>query len=161
MSDFEDFFVLADDSPSGLRWKVARGSRVVTGMVAGTLDCKGYWVVQLNGKLHKAHRVIYQMRHGFLSEEVEIDHVDGNPGNNSVGNLRLASRTQNNRNQRRRKDNTSGVKGVSFSRRNGKWKAYIGVDGKQCHLGYFETAEEAAMAVAAARGKEHGEFSKD
>jgi hypothetical protein len=66
--------------------------------------------------------------------ENEIDHVNRNPLDNRIENLREVSRSCNARNTRNRKTNSSGVKGVSFDKKNKKWKAHISVSGKQYTL---------------------------
>ena len=87
-----------------------------------------------------------------------MDHIDGDPLNNSLSNLRWATATENSRNRKKRKDNTSDHKGVSFHKPRGKWRAYIKVDGKQKFLGYFHTKEEAAAVYEEAAKELHGEF---
>lgn len=70
-----------------------------------------------------------------------VDHVDGNPLNNTRENLRLATHAENARNTKLRKDNKCGFKGVRKSRN--KWRATITVHGEAKNLGSFDTAEEA------------------
>lgn len=74
----------------------------------------------------------------------EIDHRDGNPLNNAETNLRAATKAENRRSVRRRKNNTSGAIGVSWNKRASKWLAQIQVDGSRIHLGYFVSIAEAA-----------------
>jgi hypothetical protein len=92
-------------------------------------------------------------------EGLQVDHEDGNGLNNQRSNLRIASPTQNQGNARRRKDNTSGYKGVSWYRRTNKWKAHIRVDKKLRHLGYFIDLTDAARAYDAAALEHFGEFA--
>lgn len=100
-----------------------------------------------------------QSLHSFITGFAETDHIDGDGLNNRRSNLREASRGENKRNQRRYQSNTSGFKGVSWHRGHEKWSAYIGLDGKLRHLGYFLSAEEAArVRDDAARGL-HGDFA--
>lgn len=75
-----------------------------------------------------------------------VDHRDGNPLNNRSRNLRPCTTAENSRNRRKPSSNTSGFKGVSLHKRSGRYKAYIMVDRHQTHLGYHNTAEEAAAA---------------
>jgi hypothetical protein len=103
----------------------------------------------------RMHRVIMGDPEGL-----EIDHRDGDGLNNRRDNLREATNAQNNHNQRIRSDNTSGYKGVSWYGPSGKWLAYIKVNGKQRHLGYHATPEQASAAYAKASAKLHGEFGR-
>jgi len=89
-----------------------------------------------------------------------IDHIDGNPYNNKFANLRLATPRQNQCNQRRRCDNTSGLKGVSWSEERQKWQTGIQVNGKRIGLGRFNTKEEAYAAYCEAARRLHGEFAR-
>jgi hypothetical protein len=101
------------------------------------------------------HRVIIDAPIGM-----EVDHKDGDSLNNRRLNLRLATRCQNNQNQRRPVSNTSGVKGVQFERRRGKWRAIIYANRKNIWLGYFSSRDAAREAYAKASRKYHGEFGR-
>ncbi|MGQ1887073.1 HNH endonuclease [Serratia marcescens] len=90
------------DSPSGLAWKRPLANRVKARGTAGTLGKDGYWSVQVKGKKLAAHRVLWWLLNGEVPSGLCIDHIDGNRGNNRRDNLRLCTRTQNNRNSRKR-----------------------------------------------------------
>jgi hypothetical protein len=74
----------------------------------------------------------------------EIDHIDRDPQNNRWNNLRELSRGENQANTAKYKNNKTGLRGVH--RHNGRYRAFISVDGKNRHLGYFDTPEEAGAA---------------
>lgn len=80
----------------------------------------------------------------------EIDHINGVRGDNRFKNLREVSRSENLKNAARRSDNTSGVTGVSWSKRRNRWIASINVDSKVKYLGSFRTLDSAASARKAA-----------
>ena len=80
---------------------------------------------------------------GYFPEN-GIDHIDRVKSNNSIANLREVSQSCNIRNGGQRRNNTSGIKGVSFH--HGKWQAKITVDNKQIHLGRFTSKLDAAKA---------------
>jgi len=90
----------------------------------------------------------------------EVDHANGNPLDNRKRNLRVCSRVQNASNIKRRKDNSSGYKGVSFMASRRRWRARISVARREHHLGLFDTAEEAAHAYNKAAVAMHGEFAR-
>lgn len=93
-----------------------------------------------------------------LDPKEQADHINGDTLDNRRSNLRIATQSQNNMNGKRRKDNTTGYKGVS--KRGNKWRAYIQVGYKQFHLGYFETEELAHRARCEAANELHGEFKR-
>ena len=86
-----------------------------------------------------------------------IDHIDGDPLNNAIANLRLCTPKENSRNSITPKNNTSGFKGVSVMK-NGRFRAYISVDRRQVHLGIFDTAEDAFAAYMHAANDHFGKF---
>jgi hypothetical protein len=90
-----------------------------------------------------------------------VDHVNGDTLDNRKSNLRLATPTENSRNYPRPKTNKSGYKGVSFDKRENKWKACISTNKeKNKHLGYFNTPQEAGVAYNEASLKYHGEYGR-
>lgn len=88
------------------------------------------------------------------------DHIDGDGLNNQDDNLRLATSSQQCQNRHIANNNTSGYKGVSWHVRMQKWGASIGINRKRKHIGYFSTAEEAALAYNRAAVQLFGEFAK-
>ncbi len=94
----------------------------------------------------------------------QVDHIaTGQTLDNRKSNLRIASVAQNCANRRKRTDNTSGYKGVTFYPRNGKWMAQLctRVDGRRSNrfLGYFDTPEAAAAAYDVEAVRVHGKFA--
>ena len=139
-----------DPLSGSLRWLVTRGAARY-GAVAGTLRPDGYRQIKIDGRTYKAHRLAWLHAHGVWPDD-EIDHVNGDRADNRIANLRKATWIENQWNARRRVDNTSGFKGVSWHKENTRWRADIRVNGKAMGLGYHDTPEEAHAAyVAAAR----------
>jgi hypothetical protein len=75
-----------------------------------------------------------------------IDHIDCDRQNNHVSNLRWATHTENQQNSSLHKNNSTGVKGVSFQKKLKKFKATIMLDGISIHLGFFENLDDAKAA---------------
>jgi len=132
---------------NGFNWQAMVTSRSVYAQRTDRTDPKPRSV--------RMHRTIVGEPAGL-----QVDHIDGDGLNNQRDNLREVTPSQNAKNQRKHRDNTSDLKGVSFHKRDGKWSAQIGVDGKQKHLGYFDTKEEAYLAYCEASAKYHGEFGR-
>lgn len=109
---------------------------------------------------YMAHRIIWEMHNGPIPEGMMIDHADGNPFNNRLENLRLATPRQNTVNSRKRSTNKSGYPGVSWSKSNGRWCASIRVHGKKKHLGLFDDPREAHKAYERASIAANGDFHR-
>jgi hypothetical protein len=103
----------------------------------------------------RMHRLIL----GIKNPKIEGDHWDGDGLNNREHNLRVATRTNNNQNQRLRIDNASGRKGVSWKISNKSWVVQIQVNGKKKHLGYFRDLRLAAECYDTAARKYFGAFA--
>jgi len=127
------------------------------GDVIQSVEPRGYVVVLIKGKSYKVHRLVFFMHYGYFPEK--IDHIDCNKTNNKIENLRPATHTQNLQNRPKYKNNTSGLKGVSFHRRTSKWQASIRIAGKQKYLGIYERKEDAYLVYCEACKKHHGSFS--
>lgn len=151
---------LFDDIGETIRWRNPPGSTRSPGGEVRYRNAYGYYLVNIGGSLFQVHRLLWLMRTGEDPGDKDVDHIDNDRTNNSQSNLRLATRSQNLCNQRIRSDNTSGVKGVHWSKSEGRWQAYIHASGKRKHLGRFDTLEEAQAVVSAAREKLHGEFAR-
>lgn len=89
-----------------------------------------------------------------------VDHRDGNGLMNRRENLRLASKSQNAMNSGPHIDNSSGAKGVHWSKQRKRWRAEICAGGVRKHLGLFDTVEAASAAYQAAADAMHGEFAR-
>lgn len=129
---------------------------------AGSFHPTGYMVVCVGNIRYKAHRVIWRI----MTDESpdEIDHINGDGTDNRFDNLRAATHAENGRNQRRPKNNSSGVKGVHKLRgpnRGIVYVARIGIDGNRIHLGTFATIDEAKAAYDAAAHRFFGEFAHE
>src|SRR5690606_26970907 len=88
-----------------------------------------------------------------------VDHINRDPSDNRITNLRLASPEQNRSNMPGRAGSASAYKGVSFSHGKKKWMAKIGMRGKQKYLGYFAREEDAARAYDTAAYAYAGEYA--
>jgi len=87
-------------------------------------------------------------KHLDFSDGMSIDRIDNDQGY-FPENVRTTTKTQQAINQRGRKDNTSGGRGVGWSRQHNKWRARIWINGKRIHLGLFTDIDEAKKARTA------------
>lgn len=133
-------------------------SNVKAGSVAGCVSTdSGYTLIRFAKKIYRAHRLAFYFMTGRFPEFV--DHKDNIRTNNTWANLRECTRGQNRFNSGMRKNNTSGVKGVSWSSRGGNWVARVAKSGKVRHVGYFDDIELAELVVQEAREAMHGEYA--
>lgn len=116
------------------------------GEPVGCKDAYGYLIVGVNYKLYKVHRIIWEMKNGAIPKGLVIDHINQDKSDNRLLNLRLATKSQNALNAKVRSDNQQKCTGVSWKKDKKKYKAYITLNGKQRHLGYFNDKEDAIKA---------------
>lgn len=140
-------------------WIKARGPMPV-GRIAGKTDKKGYGVITINRKNYLSHRLAWLYVMGEFPAQA-IDHINGIRSYNKFENLRLASQSQNNFNTGIKSTNTSGFKGVVWSKAANKWQAQSRVKGKNFYLGCYSTPELAYKAYQKHAMLNHGEFYKE
>lgn len=140
------------------RWRVSGHSRVA-GALVGSPTNHGYLTVRVDYRPYYCHRLAWFYVHGRWPAG-QIDHVNCNGHDNRIANLREATQTQNNGNLRRRKDNKSGFKGVSWDKRLRCWVAQVHYQGRHYHLGGFDTPEAAQAAYAAGAARFFGGFAR-
>ena len=148
-----------DASTGKLFWLQSVARWIKPGDEAGT-KCIQCIDITLDKITYRAHRIIWFLVTEEDPKNLLIDHIDGNPHNNRFDNLRLATSHQNQCNQKRRSDNTSGLKGVSWCKDRNKWQAGLSFKGKRIALGRFNTKEEAYAAYCEAAIRLHGEFAR-
>jgi hypothetical protein len=143
-------------------WLVSRGG-VRAGAIAGRnqshdLPNCGYRYIKIDGRMYRSNRLAVFYMTGEWPPHL-VDHENGKHDDDRWENLRLATDAQNNQNGELRSDNKSGIKGVRFRKAMRKWAAEIRCNGERHWLGLFTTREEAAIAVAEASERLHGDFA--
>ena len=136
------------------RWKVRTSNRIKLGDLTGGIGKDGYRFTGIDEKLYPDHQLIFLYHHGYIPEN-DIDHIDRNPLNNRIENLREVSRSCNSRNCGLRVTNRSGVTGVSWDTKEGKWAANIVVNRRKIHLGTHSALPEAVAHRLAAEQAEN------
>ena len=140
-------------------WRVTlRHASVRVGDEAGSVYSNGYRYIQINNEDYRAGRLAWFFVTGEDPQDF-IDHENRDRDDNSFGNLRLATNSQNQANAFWR-TNTSGIKGIRYQADRRKWIAMITVEGKQRNLGRFTKKLDAAMAYRRAAIEAWGEFAK-
>lgn len=127
------------------RWN----SRCAGKPACNSVSDNGRKVGPVLGRMQKAHRVAYAIYHGRWPDG-EVDHINGDPGDNRAVNLRDVSHGTNGRNQKTPRDNQSGRIGVSWYGPTKSWHARIVVGNRTKHLGYYASFEDACAARARA-----------
>ena len=115
------------------------------------VSAQGYAVTRIgprsNSKIHKLqHFILFECLKKEKDEKFVVDHKDRNRLNNTLANLRFATKTENRMNSVGPKNNKHGFTGVAWVERKRKWASQMSVKGKHICLGYFDTKEEAAIA---------------
>jgi hypothetical protein len=136
--------------------KLAAGNRFAGSNVCSR-EAKGYLRVAVGKTRVKAHAVAWAMHYGVWPP-MQIDHINRNPSDNRIVNLRLATNQDNSANKGLYKNNKSGVKGVHQAR-SGRWVAAIRIDYVRVHLGTFDTKEQAAAIYQKAAASAFGQFA--
>lgn len=120
----------------------------------------GYKQVTIHKKWYRVHRLV---AHAFIpnpDNKPEVDHIDKNTSNNTVSNLRWATRSENLRNRGMFITNKTGFTGVCLYKSTGKYKSFITHNKKRIHLGQYDTAEEAYRVRLAKERELFGEYAR-
>jgi hypothetical protein len=141
-----------------LFWKVSPGYAVKAGMEAGTTAHNGYKVIAYQGRVYRAHHVVYAMFNGECDDL--IDHINGDRQDNRPENLRIATESQNQWNRRLNANNKTGHKNVKWIQRLKKYAVTLNVKKKCVHVGVFADLELAGLVAAEARDLYHGKFAR-
>jgi len=130
------------DEKSMKTWNTKNSGNIAGNIFKPTNAKTHYKRITIYGKHYLQHRIIWMIHNGYT--ELEIDHIDGNGLNNDIDNLRVVKHIDNCRNKSIQSNNSSGVIGVRFNKRQNRYVARIGAKGD--FLGYFDTVEEATEA---------------
>ena len=150
-----EYFIYNPDTGQ-LTWRHSKG-RAHAGDIAGTTCADGYTRLLIDGSRYLKHRVIWLIMTGSFPVG-EIDHMNRNKGDDRWVNLRDVSKSDNMRNVGLKSNNSSGVTGVSWHERAGKWQVHValGDSGRSKYIGLAATIEEAkAMREDAERNNRY------
>lgn len=118
-------------------------NQVKKGQVAGYKSGRGYLYLQLDNKTYLAHRLAW-----FYVYKIwpmgDIDHINGNPLDNTINNLRDVPTRSNCQNRKTHREGK--LVGAHYVKANNKWKSRIQVNGKTIQIGTYNTQQEAHQA---------------
>jgi hypothetical protein len=153
--------LLSYDADTGLfTWNKSMRGPVKCGDVAGVNRGDGYIKIKINQVAHYAHRLAWA---AFYQEQPPtlLDHVNGDPSDNRIANLRKADPSQNQWNRKARRNNLAGgLKGVRVNVKTGQITASGARLGEVSYLGTHKTVEEAASAYDLWARVNHGEYAR-
>ena len=142
--DIEDYEGLYKISSFGNVFSVKRNR-----LLSEQIHHGGYKYVLLSKNNQKKYSTISRLVAIYFipnpENKQQVDHIDRDPLNNHISNLRWATSGENIRNKSSYKNSSSKYKGVSFDKRNGKWRAQLKINNQNKHLGYFHCEIEAAL----------------
>jgi len=122
----------------------------------------GYVSVSLSNSLAKRTRDIHRLvALAFIENPEEkkyVDHKNNIQDDNQISNLRWATASQNGQNSKIKKNNTCGVKGITYIKKTKKYRVRIYINGKRIHLGNFKTLEEAQFVRTQKAQEAFGDF---
>jgi len=148
-----------DHKDGHLYWKkVAHPNKqYLVGQEVGCIHQTGYRHVTWKGKVHKVHRLIFLLEHGYIPKE--IDHINGDRQDNRLENLRSVTRSQNQFNKAMAQNNTSGYRGVSWHKKSQQWVIRVCANGKSM-VKYVKDLELAGLVAEEMRSLFHGKYAK-
>lgn len=136
--------------------RVSRSPKAQAGMVAGSQDQNGYLLIRIDWKLHRAHRLAWLYVYGEWPKGL-LDHRNRIKSDNRITNLRPADKVLNGQNRAAaQSNNETGFLGVC-RHFDGHFRAVIQHDGRQRHIGLYDTPEEAHAAYLEAKRRLHSE----
>lgn len=120
----------------------------------------GYAVSKTKAGIIRLHRILAERLGWDLSEDREIDHINGNSLDNRRANIRVCLKEENARNKARMSHNTSGQSGVTWHKKHGKWYVRVSLPGgRRKSVGLFKTFPEAVEARLQAEAEVYKEFA--
>jgi hypothetical protein len=133
--NWEDIFYYDETSPTCLKWKHTRYNYKFGNVIVykdTDAGCLRFYknglprnsAISVNSKSYYSHRIIYEMLNNTnIPQGYMVDHIDGNPHNNNISNLKIVLALDNSHNIKKMSHNTSGITGVTYSKVANNWRA--------------------------------------
>lgn len=142
-----------DPTSGEFTWKIGR-KKASQSSTCGRIDSHGYKVIGIDYSKYRACRLAFLYMDGKFPDD-QVDHINRDKKDDRWCNLRNVTSIENNQNTIKKSNNTSGYKGVSWSKKSNKWLAQICFKGKRHYLGHFDNPENASTAYKQAASKLH------
>lgn len=136
----------------------AFNTKFVGKIALGGLRPDGYRTIAINNIQYMYHRIVWVYFNGAIPEGYSIDHIDGDPTNNDLSNLRLVTTDQNIMNKVAQSNNGQGIKNVHAG--NGKYVVKVRKNGTVYHFGSYDDLSIAKEVAVVARIKIHGDYAR-
>ena len=136
-----------------------RWNSTYAGKPAGHVGKDGYIVLTLLKHRYRVHRIVFAIANNEDPADCMVDHADGDILNNAPTNLRKATNTQNQFNQKKQARNKSNCKGVFWDKKAGSWRAAVRHNGERVQKN-FKSMEAAEIWIDEIRRGVHGEFAR-
>lgn len=143
-----------DPATGAFTWVARLGSARPNTPASAHVDQYGYKRLMVHGRPYAQHRLAWMYMTGEWPAQ-QVDHLNGNRGDNRWVNLREATDAQNRQNMAKKAGTRSRLQGVTWFPRDGKWRSRLTINYKSHFLGYHDTEEEAHQAYLKAKAKLH------
>lgn len=147
------------DSETGIFTRKEAQQKKFIGLIAGTINAKGYIAIRVCGIKYNAHRLAWLYIYGYMPKGM-IDHINGNPSDNRLCNLRECSRMENMYNSKLKSNNTSGFKNVFWDKRLKKWKVQVRANKRNNYIGIYDNLDIAIKIAENAIKELHGDYTR-
>ena len=158
--DILDYIYYDETSKTMFRWKKQMGPRRAGDVAGHVCTTSGYAIVTLRGVRHPVQYLVWRVFDRDMEEGKILDHIDGNRSNNHINNLRLCTHAENNWNKTVTSRSTTGVKGLTRHKKEGRWYGTITVNG----FTYRKKSKDRQVVEDWLREKRkelHGEFCRE
>lgn len=144
------------DPETGIFTRIYSVKKKCIGKRIGTKSTPwGHMACIVDGAVYLLHRLAWVYCYGSILDDIFIDHIDGNPSNNRISNLRLCDHDLNMQNRRKAKSGSkTGVMGVYWHKNHKKYRASVMLKGKTISR-EFDTIEEASDFYIKQKRKTH------
>lgn len=152
--------LLYDPATGVFIWKEGTYRKSRAGTIAGSIAKSGHRVIFLEGRYYKAHRLAWFYVHGAWPSKF-IDHINRDPDDNRISNLRDVSIGENNQNRVNpgKGKVLKAPLGVCWKPKINKWQARISLNGECKYLGVYESMDDAHQAYLAAKENLHATYT--
>ena len=158
--DILDYIYYDETSKTMFRWKKQMGSRNAGDVAGHICTTSGYAIVTLRGVRHPVQYLVWRVFNRDLEDGKILDHMDRDRSNNRIDNLRICTHAENNWNKTVPSHSTTGVKGLTYHTKEGRWYGSISVKGKR----FYKKSKEKVIVeewLKSMREQLHGEFCKN